>query len=413
MVGDRRVNPDRTTRPRLARPAFLRLGLRDCAPTRTSGTLRRCASFRRVGAGAVVSNSTGARAIAWGASSASTPTAASTLERSVGDMVALVGLTNTPHRRHAVLSRCSDPCSRPSGSPTRCFDRAVSPDTVGGPRPSGRLPASRLCDEDPTAPVLSYDAETASPSSRAWGSCTSEIIVDRLRREFNVSATVGPARRWPYRETATAHRRRGREVHQANRRRWPVRALARSGWNRWKKAEALSSLTMWWAGASLFFSYIPAVDKRHPSRPMVKGPLRRLPVVDMRVVLVGDGSVSRGGFQRRHRFPGSGTHGLSRLVPAGGLRNSWNRSCRWKLLRRKSLSAPSRRPLQPPRPHRHHDPGRPAQVVTANVPLAEMFGYSATLRTLTQGRGMYTMQFDHYEEVPKNIAEQIITKAQK
>ena len=52
-----------------------------------------------------------------------------------------------------------------------------------------------------------------------------------------------------------------------------------------------------------------------------------------------------------------------------------------------------------------------AQVVASDVPLAEMFGYSTTLRSMTQGRAVYTMQFDHYEEVPKNIAEQIISKA--
>jgi elongation factor G len=52
-----------------------------------------------------------------------------------------------------------------------------------------------------------------------------------------------------------------------------------------------------------------------------------------------------------------------------------------------------------------------AQVVAADVPLAEMFGYSTTLRSMTQGRAVYTMQFDHYEEVPKNIAETIISKA--
>ncbi|MCA9764538.1 MAG: elongation factor G, partial [Gemmatimonadetes bacterium] len=53
-----------------------------------------------------------------------------------------------------------------------------------------------------------------------------------------------------------------------------------------------------------------------------------------------------------------------------------------------------------------------SQVVDAEVPLAEMFGYSTTLRSATQGRAVYTMQFDHYEEVPKAVAEQIITKAQ-
>jgi len=51
-----------------------------------------------------------------------------------------------------------------------------------------------------------------------------------------------------------------------------------------------------------------------------------------------------------------------------------------------------------------------AQVVAAHVPLAEMFGYSTTLRSMTQGRAVYSMQFDHYEEVPKSIAETIITK---
>ena len=54
-----------------------------------------------------------------------------------------------------------------------------------------------------------------------------------------------------------------------------------------------------------------------------------------------------------------------------------------------------------------------AQVVAADVPLGEMFGYSTQLRSMTQGRGVYSMQFDHYEEVPKSVAEQIIAKATK
>jgi elongation factor G len=51
-----------------------------------------------------------------------------------------------------------------------------------------------------------------------------------------------------------------------------------------------------------------------------------------------------------------------------------------------------------------------AQVVAADVPLKEMFGYSTTLRSMTQGRAVYSMEFDHYEEVPKSIAEAIIAK---
>jgi len=52
------------------------------------------------------------------------------------------------------------------------------------------------------------------------------------------------------------------------------------------------------------------------------------------------------------------------------------------------------------------------QVVRGFVPLSEMFGYSTDLRSATQGRGVYVMQFDHYEEVPKGIAEGIIAKRQ-
>jgi len=50
------------------------------------------------------------------------------------------------------------------------------------------------------------------------------------------------------------------------------------------------------------------------------------------------------------------------------------------------------------------------RVITAQVPLSEMFGYATDIRSKTQGRATYTMQFAHYEEVPKNISEQIIAK---
>ncbi|MBC7324556.1 MAG: elongation factor G, partial [Moorella sp. (in: Bacteria)] len=58
------------------------------------------------------------------------------------------------------------------------------------------------------------------------------------------------------------------------------------------------------------------------------------------------------------------------------------------------------------------EPRAGAQVIRALVPLAEMFGYATDLRSRTQGRGTYVMQFDHYEEVPQNIAAEIIAKRQ-
>jgi elongation factor G len=52
-----------------------------------------------------------------------------------------------------------------------------------------------------------------------------------------------------------------------------------------------------------------------------------------------------------------------------------------------------------------------AQVINANVPLSEMFGYATILRSMTQGRAIYTMQFEHYSEVPRSIAEEITEKS--
>ncbi|MNC83801.1 Elongation factor G [compost metagenome] len=51
-----------------------------------------------------------------------------------------------------------------------------------------------------------------------------------------------------------------------------------------------------------------------------------------------------------------------------------------------------------------------AQIIRAKVPLSEMFGYSTTLRSRTQGRGVYSMEISHYEEVPRSISEEIIAK---
>ena len=51
-----------------------------------------------------------------------------------------------------------------------------------------------------------------------------------------------------------------------------------------------------------------------------------------------------------------------------------------------------------------------AQIITAYIPLANMFGYISDLRSMTQGRGIYSMTFDHYQEVPRNIADEIIKK---
>ena len=57
-----------------------------------------------------------------------------------------------------------------------------------------------------------------------------------------------------------------------------------------------------------------------------------------------------------------------------------------------------------------HHPANAGKIVRAEVPLSEMFGYATELRSMTQGRASYSMQFDHYEQLPNNLAEEIIAK---
>ena len=65
----------------------------------------------------------------------------------------------------------------------------------------------------------------------------------------------------------------------------------------------------------------------------------------------------------------------------------------------------------PPRSRAAHGAARPVQVITCKVPLSEMFGYATDVRSLSQGRASYTMQFSAYEQAPKSVAEEVVAKA--
>jgi elongation factor G len=261
---------------------------------------------------------------------------------------------------------------------------------------------ARLAEEDPTFRVSS-DEETGQTLIGGMGELHLEIIVDRLKREFNVDANVGRPQ-VAYRETA------GKPVE--NIREKFVRQTGGSG----QYADVVISLTPREPGAGYEFSdkitggkipkeYIPAVNAGI-TEAMDSGVLAGYPVVDIGIELT-DGSYHEvDSSERAFKIAGSMAfkEALKRSKPKllepvmavevttpedylGDVMGNLNS-------RRGRIES--------------MNPLGNAQIIKASVPLSEMFGYATDLRSMTQGRADFTMQFDRYEEVPSSIASEII-----
>jgi elongation factor G len=261
---------------------------------------------------------------------------------------------------------------------------------------------TRLAEEDPTFRVES-DEETGQTLISGMGELHLEIIVDRLKREFNVDANVGRPQ-VAYRETISrpAENVQGRFVRQTG----------GSG----QYGDAVINLYPRQPGAGYEFvdkivggkiprEYIPAVDAGIQEA-MGSGVLSGYPVVDVEVELV-DGSYHEvDSSERAFKIAGSMAfkEAMKRAKPKllepmmavevttpeeylGDVIGNLNS-------RRGRIGS--------------MNPLGNAQVVKASVPLSEMFGYATDLRSMTQGRADFTMQFDRYEEVPQSIASEII-----
>ena len=274
---------------------------------------------------------------------------------------------------------------------------------VEGRPGQARQPASqRLAEEDPTFRVTS-DEETGQTLIAGMGELHLEIIVDRLKREFNVDANVGRPQ-VAYRETA------GKDVE--NIREKFVRQTGGSG----QYADVVINLRPQEPGEGYEFSdkivggkipkeYIPAVDAGIKEA-MDSGVLAGYPVVDVAIELV-DGSYHEvDSSERAFKIAGSMAfkEAMKRSKPKllepvmavevttpedylGDVMGNLNS-------RRGRIES--------------MDPLGNAQVIKASVPLSEMFGYATDLRSMSQGRADFTMQFDRYEEVPQSIASDII-----
>jgi elongation factor G len=265
----------------------------------------------------------------------------------------------------------------------------------------------RLAEEDPTFQVSS-DEETGQTLISGMGELHLEIIVDRLKREFNVDANVGRPQ-VAYRETA------GKEVDSIREK--FVRQTGGSG----QYADVVINLKPQEPGVGYAFSdkivggkipkeYIPAVDAGIKEA-MDSGVLAGYPVVDVAIELV-DGSYHEvDSSERAFKIAGSMAfkEALKRskpklLEPMMAVEVTTPEDYLGDVMGNLS----SRR-------GRIESMGQVAnaQVIKALVPLSEMFGYATDLRSMTQGRADFTMQFDRYDEVPQAIASEIIDAGSK
>jgi elongation factor G len=278
---------------------------------------------------------------------------------------------------------------------------AIEPKTKGDQDKLAQA-LGRLADEDPTFRV-STDEETGQTIISGMGELHLEIIVDRLQREFRVEGNVGRPQ-VAYRETIT------RPVENVQGR--FVRQTGGSG----QYGDVVVNLLPQEPGAGYEFvdrivggkipkEFVPATDQGIQEA-MSAGVLAGFPVVDVKIELV-DGSYHEvDSSERAFKIAGSMAfkEGMKRARPRllepvmavevvtpeeylGDVIGNLNG-------RRGRVG--------------HLEPVGGSQSIRASVPLAEMFGYATDLRSMTQGRATFSMQFDRYEEVPASIAETIV-----
>ena len=318
-----------------------------------------------------------------------------------GDIAAAVGLKYTttgdtlcPEEHPVVLESIE--------FPEPVISIAIEPKTKADQEKLGTSLA-KLASEDPSFRVKT-DEETGQTIISGMGELHLEIIVDRLMREFKVEANVGRPQ-VAYRETITKKVKvEGKFVRQSGGRGqyghvWLEVEPQEPG----KGYEFVDAIK----GGVVPREYIPAVDKGIREA-MDTGVLAGYPVVDFKVSLI-DGSYHEvDSSEMAFKIAGSMgfKEGCSKAGPVllepimsvevvvpeeymGDVIGDLN-SRRGRIMGMENRAG--------------------AQVVTSMVPLAQMFGYSTDLRSATQGRATYTMTFDHYEQIPKSVSEEIIAK---
>jgi elongation factor G len=322
-------------------------------------------------------------------------------EARAGDIVALVGLKSTTTGDS--LADASHPIVLERMEfPDPVIEVAVEPKTkIDQEKLSTAL--GRLAAEDPSFKV-GVDAESAQTVIKGMGELHLEIIVDRLKREFKVDANVG-APQVAYRETISrlaevdyTHKKQTGGSGQFARIKLVIEPGERgSGFGFVNKV----------VGGSVPREYIPGVQKGLVSA-MATGVIAGFPMVDLAATLVDgahhdvDSSVMAFEIAARAAFrEASGKAGPILLEPVMAVEVVTPEDYMGDIIgdlnsRRGQVTG--------------MEPRANAQVINAMVPLATMFGYVNTLRSLSQGRAQFTMTFDHYEPVPQMVAQEIQAK---
>ena len=261
----------------------------------------------------------------------------------------------------------------------------------------------RLSEEDPTFKVRAEE-ETGQTLISGMGELHLEILVDRMKREFGVNANIGNPQ-VAYKETiSTAVEQEGKFIRQSGGRGQYGHVEIRLEPLPPASGFVFESKII---GGAIPREFIPAVEKGVKDA-LENGVLAGYPMVDIKVILI-DGSYHEvDSSELAFKIAGSIAfqEGAKRAKPkilepmmdvAVVVPEEYMGDVIADLNSRRGRVVGI-----VPRPD--------AQVVAARVPLSEMFGYATALRSVTQGRAVYTMQFAHYAEVPKGILEEIVKK---
>ena len=322
---------------------------------------------------------------------------------STGDILAAVGLKNTT-TGDTLCSEGHEIILESMEFPDPVIDVAVEPKTKAE-QDKMSLALAKLAEEDPTFTVRT-DHETGQTIIAGMGELHLEIIVDRLLREFKVEANVGKPQ-VAYREAP------GHDVEKAEGK------FVRQSGGRGQYGHAVIKLEKMEEGFGYEFvnaivggvvpkDYIPSIDKGIQEA-LETGVIAGYPVVDVKVTLF-DGSY--------HEVDSS--EAAFKIAGSMAIKDALKKSD--PILLEPVMAVEVETPEQYMGDVMGNLSGRRgkiegmddrsgAKVIRAKVPLGEMFGYATDLRSQTQGRASYTMQFDSYEPAPKSITDEVVAKA--
>ncbi|MED5019944.1 elongation factor G [Paenibacillus chibensis] len=319
-----------------------------------------------------------------------------------GDIAAAVGLKDTG-TGDTLCDEKAPVILESMNFPDPVIEIAVEPKTKADQDKMG-VALGKLTEEDPTLRAHT-DEETGQTILAGMGELHLDIIIDRMRREFKVETNVGKPQ-VAYRETFRQPARvEGKFVRQSG-----GRGQYGHVWVEFEPLEAGTGSTFdsKIVGGSVPREYIqPALNGIEEA--MKNGVLAGFPLVDVKATIV-DGS-----------YHDVDSNEMAFKIAGSMALKAAKDKCKPVLLEpimKVEVTVPEEymgdvMGMLNSRRGRIEgmDSRSGAQIIRAKVPLSEMFGYSTTLRSGTQGRGVFSMELSHYEEVPKNISEEIVSKS--